>query len=187
MGVYLKFLMLVRCGPKSFCIIQYTQLQYWSPNSIRGKIQGITTLTLIRGALSALVVPPPPPALSSPVLSLSLSATCIHLHTALSLVRIPLPAFIPPPWNMAAVSGEIDTTADGIPPLLLVTVPSCVCVGDQHSHTQNFPMTIQTVTYMLPALSTTQTTLSCTRNWQMSQNPAREKLFDRTTVFFHVL
>ena len=69
---------------------------------------------LIRGASSTLVVPLLPPGLSSPVLSLSPSC---HLHSPahcnplLHQLLSESPAFIPPPWNMAAVSGEIDTTA----------------------------------------------------------------------------
>ena len=135
MGVCLKFLKQVRCGPKSFCIIQYIQLQYWSPNSIRGKIQGITTLTLIRGALSALVVPPPPPALSSPVLSLSLSC---HLHSPAHCTvscQNPPPCLYPSPlehgsrqWGDRHNSPWHTTSTVGDCPLL------CLCGTTPESH-----------------------------------------------------
>ena len=97
---------------------------------------------------STLVVPLLPPGLSSPVLSLSPSC---HLHSPahcnplLHQLLSESPAFIPPPWNMAAVSGEIDTTAY----LYCCSLPLELYVT-RESHA-NFPMTIQTVTYMGPA------------------------------------
>ena len=79
--------------------------------------------------------PPPSPRLSSPVLSLSPSC---HLHSPahcnplLHQLLSESPAFIPPPWNMAAVSGEIDTTAY----LYCCSLSRAMSPG---SHTQTFP------------------------------------------------
>ena len=132
--------------------------------------------------------------LSSPVLSLSPSpATCIHLHTApnlspaLSLVRIPLCLYPSPLEHGSRQWGDRHNSsraAHGCIPLLLVSLHMCHL---RESHA-NFPMTSQTVTYMLPPSLVATTILYHTLEIGIFLKILLVRYsLKGTTVFFHVL
>ena len=124
--------------------------------------------------------PPPSPRLSSPVLSLSPSC---HLHSPahcnplLHQLLSESPAFIPPPWNMAAVSGEIDTTAY----LYCCSLSLSLChprvtrkLSHDHSNSD------------LYGASSRWHLDSSIMHWKL-ENISRSCSWDIPSVFFHVL